>query len=46
MLTGTIIMMTVIVVFIYGGAGWLMKLNLQCESKRKLQESSTPNGDS
>lgn len=46
MLPGTIIMLTVIIVVIYGGAGWLMKLNLQSEGKRKLQKSGPPNGDS
>jgi len=35
MLPGTIIMLLFIVVVIFGGAGWLMKLNLKGERKNK-----------
>ena len=46
MLPGTIIMLILIVVVIYGGAGWLMKLNLKGERQKKLQVSDPTNGDS
>jgi hypothetical protein len=35
MLPGTIIMLIVILTFVYGGAGWLMKLNLEGEKRKK-----------
>ncbi len=42
MLPGTIVMLLFIIIVIFGGAGWLLKLNLQRESKKKLQESDLP----
>jgi len=41
MLPGTIIMLLVIVVVIYGGSGWLMKLNFEGEKKKKLENGNS-----
>lgn len=38
MLPGTIIMLIVIVIGVYGGAGFLMRMNLKGESKKKLEK--------
>jgi hypothetical protein len=35
MLPGTIIMLIVILTLVYGGAGWLMKLNFEGEKRKK-----------
>ncbi len=43
MLPGTIVMLAFIIVVIYGGSGWLMKLNLQSSRRRSLQESGPGN---
>ncbi len=42
MLPGTIVMLLFIIIVIFGGAGWLLKLNLQSESKKNLQGNESP----
>lgn len=45
MLSGTIIMLTFIVVVIYGGTGWLLRMNLQNEKRRNRPEEIASNAE-